>query len=342
MMRIGVIGAGGWGTALAALLAKAGHEVCLWARNPDICEQLQYHRENSRYLPGIGLPKQLTYTASLSSVVAEKALLVLAVPSQALRSVATDLAACLGPFGPLLVSTSKGVEEQTLQTMSAVLEDVFGETVKKHFAVLSGPSFAADVVKGLPTAVTVAAFDTRVAQQVQQVFSTAEFRVYTTTDVIGVEIGGAVKNVIALAAGVSDGLGYSYSARAALITRGLVEIIRLASRLGAQPQTLSGLSGMGDLVLTCTSDLSRNYRVGLRLGKGEPIQDILAGMTTVAEGVRTCRSVFNLAQQWEVEMPIVEQVYALLYANKSPRHVVADLLAREVKPEFIRFELLEN
>lgn len=353
-MRIGVIGAGGWGTALAALLAKAGHEVCLWARNPDVCAHLQQHRENRRYLPGIALPEQLTYTASLSSAVAEKALLVLAVPSQALRSVAADLAACLGPSGPsrasnpsrsywpLLVSTSKGVEEETLQTMSVVLQDVFGATVKKHFAVLSGPSFAADVVKGLPTAVTVAAFDILVAQQVQRVFSTAQFRVYTTTDVVGVEIGGAVKNVIALAAGVSDGLGYSYSARAALITRGLVEITRLANRLGAHPQTLSGLSGMGDLVLTCTSDLSRNYRVGLRLGKGERIQDILAGMATVAEGVHTCRSVFRLAQQCEVEMPIVEQVYALLYADTSPRHVVAALLAREVKPEFPGCESPEN
>ena len=348
-MRIGVIGAGGWGTALAALLVKAGHDVCMWARNPDVCATLQQHRENRRYLPGIVLPEQLTYTASLSSAVTEKELLVLAVPAQALRSVAEDLVGWLDSSDsarsscwPLLVSTSKGVEEETLQTMSVVLTDVVGETIKKHFAVLSGPSFAADVVKGLPTAVTVAAFDLLVAQKVQQVFSTAQFRVYTTTDVVGVEIGGAVKNVIALAAGVSDGLGYSYSARAALITRGLVEMTRLASCLGAHPQTLSGLSGMGDLVLTCTSDLSRNYRVGLRLGQGERIQDVLAGMTTVAEGVHSCRSVFRLAQHRGVEMPIVEQVHALLYANKSPRHVVAALLAREVKPEFTRLELLKN
>jgi glycerol-3-phosphate dehydrogenase (NAD(P)+) len=370
-MRIGVIGAGGWGTALAALLADAGHAVCLWVRKPELCAELQKTGENTRYLPGIRLPAGLTYSASLAEAAVEKELLVLAVPSQGMRGAVSELV----PFvaskvnddkvddddqstrrahrplwdqlskksssftfpssaAPVLVSTSKGVEEETLLTMSGVLQEVLGHGVQTRLAVLSGPSFAVDVVRGLPTAVTVAAATQALAQEVQQVFATAQFRVYTTTDVTGVEIGGAAKNVIALAAGVSDGLGYGQSARAALITRGLVEITRLAEWMGGLPQTLSGLSGLGDLVLTCTSTLSRNYRVGVRLGKDEPIRDILNSMTTVAEGVRTTRSIFALAQRYGVEMPIIEQIYALLYHHKSAREVVAALLAREVKPEF--------
>jgi glycerol-3-phosphate dehydrogenase (NAD(P)+) len=237
---------------------------------------------------------------------------------------------------PLLISVSKGIEEETLQTMSAVLTNVLGESLRERLAVLSGPSFAAEVARGLPTAVTVAASHADVCTACQRVFASSRFRVYTTADVIGVEVGGAVKNVIAIAAGVSDGLGYGHSARAALITRGLAEIVRLAVHMGAEPQTLSGLSGMGDLVLTCTSALSRNHGVGVRLGEGENIESVLQGMTMVAEGVRTCRSVFSLARRLVVEMPIVEQVYALLYTGKPPRQVVADLLAREVKPEFSR------
>jgi glycerol-3-phosphate dehydrogenase (NAD(P)+) len=236
----------------------------------------------------------------------------------------------------LVVSASKGIEEESLQTMSAVLTEVFGTSLQEKLAVLSGPSFAAEVARGLPTAVTLAARATDVAATIQHVFASPRFRVYTTTDVVGVEIGGAVKNVIAIAAGVSDGLGYGYSARAALITRGLAEIVRLAVRMGAEPQTLSGLSGMGDLVLTCTSDLSRNHGVGVQLGRGENITTVLQGMTMVAEGVRTCRSVFALARQIEVEMPLVEQVYALLYTGKPSYQVVTDLLAREAKPEFAR------
>ncbi len=352
-MRIGVIGAGGWGTALAALLTKAGHAVCLWVRKPELCTDLQKTGENTRYLPGIRLPAGLTASASLAEAAAEKELLVLAVPSQTLREVVSELVpfACPASATPVLVSTSKGVEEETLLTMSGVLKEVVGPEVQARLAVLSGPSFAADVVRGLPTAVTVAAADQALAQEVQQVFATtrrppphsqggreddaalARFRVYTTTDVTGVEIGGAAKNVIALAAGVSDGLGYGQSARAALITRGLVEITRLAEWMGGLPQTLSGLSGLGDLVLTCTSTLSRNYRVGVRLGKGEPIRDILNSMTTVAEGVRTSRSLFALAQRCDVEMPIVEQVHALLYHHQSAREVAAALLGREMKPE---------
>ncbi len=333
-MRIGVIGAGGWGTALASLLVQSGHDVCLWVRNPALCSEIQNKRENTRYLPGSELPAALIYTTSLAEAIAQKELLVLAVPSQAMRAVVVELVSLLPGILPLFVNTSKGVEEDTLLTMSGVLEAVLGPVAKEKLAVLSGPSFAAEVARGLPTAVTVAATVPAVAHTVQGVFSGPQFRVYTTTDVIGVEMGGALKNVIALAAGVSDGLGYGYSARAALITRGLAEMTRLTECMDGLPQTLSGLSGMGDLVLTCTSRLSRNYSVGMRLGEGEQVEAILGRMSMVVEGVRTCRSIFFLAQQLGVEMPIVEQMYALLYTSKSPRHAVADLLAREVKAEF--------
>jgi glycerol-3-phosphate dehydrogenase (NAD(P)+) len=307
----------------------------LWVRQPALCEQIKRERENRAYLPGTQLPETLAYTTSLSEVALEAKLFVLAVPSHAMRATVTSLKPFLAGM-PLLVSVSKGVEEESLRTMSAVLTSVLGEAHKSNLAVLSGPSFAAEVARGLPTAVTVASLDATTASTVQSVFASSRFRVYTASDVTGVEVGGAVKNVIAIAAGVSDGLGYGYSARAALITRGLAEITRLAVRLGADQRTLSGLSGIGDLVLTCTSDLSRNRSLGVQLGRGEDIATILAGMKMVAEGVRTCRSVFALARGLEVEMPIVEQVYALLYEKKPPPQVVADLLARGVKPEFSR------
>ncbi|MBM4255625.1 MAG: NAD(P)-dependent glycerol-3-phosphate dehydrogenase [Deltaproteobacteria bacterium] len=332
-MHVAVIGAGGWGTALAALLASIGHHACVWVRRPALFEELQVTRENHRYLPGVTLPASLAYANSLAEAVRGATLIVLSIPSHAIRAIVRQLSPVLSGT-PLVVSTTKGIEEETLKTATSILQDELPSVLHPCLAVLSGPSFAADVARGLPTAVTVAAEQEKIATTVQQVFSSPKFRVYTTTDVVGVEVGGAVKNVIAIAAGVSDGLGYGHSARAALITRGLAEITRLAVRMGATPQTLSGLAGMGDLVLTCTSTLSRNYTIGLRFGRGEQISDILAGMTTVAEGVRTCRSVFSLAQRLGVEMPIVEQVCALLYGNKPAQQVVTDLLTRETKPEF--------
>lgn len=332
-MQIAVIGAGGWGTALAILLTSRGHQVHLWVRRLALCEQMQKERENISYLPGVMLPEQLALTSSLVDALKDAQLIVLAVPSHALRTVANELSSMLH-HRPIIVSATKGIEEHSLLTMSAVLSVTLGHGQAASVAVLSGPSFAAEVARQLPTAVTIAARTEELASAVQKTFSTPRFRVYTTTDILGVEIGGAVKNVIALAAGVSDGLGYGHSARAAVITRGLAEIKRLAVRLGAESQTLSGLSGMGDLILTCTSDLSRNYRVGVRLAHGEPISGILQSMSMVAEGVRTSRSVFALAHRLAVEMPIVTQVYKLLYEEKPPQQVVADLLAREMKPEF--------
>jgi glycerol-3-phosphate dehydrogenase (NAD(P)+) len=332
-MRIAVIGAGGWGTALATLVVTAGHHVCVWVRRPALYQQLTQEQQNPAYLPNVRLPSTLTYTTALAEAVTQAGMVVLAVPSHALRGVAHSLAPLL-TGAPLLVSATKGIEEETLQTMTTVLAEELPSALRSQVSVLSGPSFAAEVARGLPTAVTVAAAHEAVATATQKVFSLPRFRVYTTTDVVGVEIGGAVKNVIAIAAGVSDGLGSGYSARAALITRGLAEMTRLAVRLGGTPQTLSGLSGMGDLVLTCTSDLSRNHTVGVRVGHGEKISDILKSMTMVAEGVRTCRSVHALAQRSGIDMPIIEQVYALLYEEKSPHQVVVDLLTREPKPEF--------
>lgn len=332
-MRIAVLGGGGWGTALAGLLDSTGHDVRLWVRRPSLAREIATTRENAAYLSGVRLSDAIDVQADLPAAVAGAELLVVAVPSHAVRGLGETLASSL-TGRPLLVSTSKGIEPTTLRTMSRVLADVLPARLADNVSVLSGPSFAAEVARGLPTAVTVAAGDQAIAETVQRTFSAPTFRVYTTTDVVGVEVGGAVKNVIALAVGVSDGLGYGHNARAALITRGMAEVVRLARRMGAQAQTVSGLSGMGDLILTCTSDLSRNRNVGLRLGRGESLDAIQRSMTTVAEGIRNCRSILNLARSLDVEMPIVEQTCALVHEGKSPTQVVTALLSRQAKPEF--------
>ena len=332
-MRIAVLGGGGWGTTLAGLLDSADHDVRLWVRRSSLAREIAATRENAAYLPGVRLSDTVDIHADLSVAISNAELLVVAVPSHAVRKLGETLAPLLND-APLLVSTSKGIEPTTLQTMSSVLADALPAALTDNVSVLSGPSFAAEVARGLPTAVTVAAHNHAVAEKVQTAFSAPTFRVYTTTDVVGVEVGGAVKNVIALAVGVSDGLGYGYNARAALITRGMAEVVRLARRMGAQAQTLSGLSGIGDLILTCTSDLSRNRNVGLRLGRGESLDSIQHSTTTVAEGIRNCRSILDLARSLDVEMPIVEQTCALVHDGKSPTQVVTTLLSRQTKPEF--------
>lgn len=332
-MRIAVLGGGGWGTTLAGLLDSADHDVRLWVRRSSLAREIAATRENTAYLPGVRVSNTVDIHADLSVAISNAELLVVAVPSHAVRKLGETLAPLLND-APLLVSTSKGVEPTTLQTMSSVLADALPAALTDNVSVLSGPSFAAEVARGLPTAVTVAAHNHAVAEKVQTAFSAPTFRVYTTTDVTGVEVGGAVKNVIALAVGVSDGLGYGYNARAALITRGMAEVVRLARRMGAQAQTLSGLSGMGDLILTCTSDLSRNRNVGLRLGRGESLDAIQHSTTTVAEGIRNCRSILDLARSLDVEMPIVEQTCALVHDGKPPTQVVTTLLSRQTKPEF--------
>jgi len=332
MMNIGVVGAGSWGTTLADLLAKKGYAVTLWGFEQDLVERMTSTRENDLYLPGIPLAENLSFTADLATAVAGKEVLVLVSPSQVMRSVMARALPHIAP-GALLVSASKGIENETLKTMSEVLEEVLPPQFGGRVAFLSGPSFAREVAAGMPTAVVAATGDAEVARRVQEIFSTDTFRVYTNDDVVGVEVGGALKNVIALAAGVSDGLGFGYNTRAALITRGLAEMTRLGVAMGANSATFAGLAGMGDLVLTCTGDLSRNRSVGMELGRGKSLEDVLAGMKMVAEGVKTTLSTYQLARKLEVEVPIVEQMYLILYENKPARQAVTDLMLRELKSE---------
>ncbi len=332
-MRIGVVGGGSWGTALAKLLAELEHEVTLWFHNPEVERATAAAHENTTYLPGFRLPDNVHTTTSLRDAVAEAAVVLSVVPSHATR----EVLAAAAPFveqDALLVSASKGIEQATLKRMSEVLVDVIGQTRAGQVASLSGPSFAREVAAGMPTAVTLAAADMAVAERLQNIFLAPTFRVYASSDLVGVEIGGTVKNVIAIAAGVSDGLGFGSSTRAALITRGVAEIARLVQKLGGDPRTVSGLSGVGDLVLTCTGDLSRNRTVGLRLGRGEKLRDILADMKMVAEGVKNSATVCELARRAGVELPIAEQIRQLLHEDKPARQVVGDLMSRQARPEF--------
>ena len=331
-MKIGAIGAGSWGTTLADLLAKNDNSVTLWAYEKDLVERMSRTRENDLYLPGITLAENLAFTADLAEAVEGSDLLVLVPPSQVMGDVLRRAASHIAG-GTLVVSASKGIENDTLRTMSEVLEEVLPPETAGRAVFLSGPSFAREVAAGMPTAVVAASRMGEAAREVQEVFSTRSFRVYTNDDVVGVELGGALKNVIALAAGVSDGLGFGYNTRAALITRGLAEISRMGLALGANPATFSGLAGMGDLVLTCTGDLSRNRTVGMELGRGKSLQEVLAGMKMVAEGVKTTLSAYQLAGKLKVEVPITEQMYRILYEGKDPRQAVTDLMLRELKAE---------
>jgi glycerol-3-phosphate dehydrogenase (NAD(P)+) len=332
-MRIGVIGGGSWGTALARLLGELNHEVCLWFHNPAVEREAAARRENTVYLPGFSFPDKLKTTVDMEEAVRDGELLVAVSPSHVMREVMNKAVAVARPDA-LIVSASKGVEGGTSKRMTEVLVDLFGIEHAPRIGTLSGPSFAREVAAGMPTAVTVAAPDEAVSAQMQRVFTAPTFRVYRSTDVVGVELGGAVKNVIAIAAGVSDGLGFGHSTRAALITRGVAELARLVAKMGGDPQTVSGLSGVGDMVLTCTGDLSRNRTVGLRLGRGETLQAILADMKMVAEGVKNSHTICALARKAGVEMPITEQIRLLLHEDKSARQVVGDLMTRQAKPEF--------
>jgi glycerol-3-phosphate dehydrogenase (NAD(P)+) len=331
-MRICVIGGGSWGTALAKLLSESDHQVSMWIHNPGVCAGVQAAGENTVYLPGFPLPPSLRASNSLGESLDGAEMAVFVSPSHVAREIMVQAAAHLAPSVPV-VSASKGVEEGTLKRMSEVLSEALGRADLSTIAALSGPSFAREVAAGMPTAVTAAAVDARLAEHVQRVFTAPTFRVYTNTDLVGVELGGSVKNVIAIAAGVSDGLGFGSNSRAALITRGVAELARLTTKLGGDPRTAAGLAGMGDLVLTCTGDLSRNRTVGLRLGRGERLGDILADMRMVAEGVKNSQTVCALAARAGVELPIAEQVRRLLYEDKPARQVVGDLMSRQLKSE---------
>jgi glycerol-3-phosphate dehydrogenase (NAD(P)+) len=331
-LQIGVIGAGSWGTTLANLLAKKGLNITLWAYEEELITSIAASQENALYLPGIKLSSQIVPTGSLKDVCQHKDLLLIVTPSQIVRHIMQQILPYLSPQ-QILINASKGIENKTLLTMSEVVREALLLKDGQRLAVLSGPSFAREVSEEIPTAVTIASENLDLAQQLQEIFSTPYFRVYTNPDVTGVELGGALKNVIAIAAGISDGLSFGNNTRAALITRGVAEISRLALKRGADPLTLSGLSGMGDLVLTCTGELSRNRTVGIKLGQGMVLSQILKEMKMVAEGIKTAESAYDLSTKMKVAMPITEQVYYILYQNKNPRDAVSELMTRDLKVE---------
>ena len=330
MSRISVLGAGAWGTALALSLARrGGHELCLWAHSVPLAEQLSEAGENLPYLPGFTLPADIHVTSDLPGAIFETDIILCVTPSQHLRGVISHIAPML-TRDQIILSASKGLEETTFLRMSQVIASV----TDNPCAVLSGPSFAQEVAAGIPTALVAAAHDPRLSQIIQRDFSSPTLRIYTNDDVAGVELGGTLKNVIALAAGVVTGLNLGHNSSAALITRGIAEITRLAVACGGRRQTLAGLSGLGDLVLTCTGSLSRNRSVGIELGKGRQLDEILAGLNgKVAEGVRSTTAALGLASRYGVEMPITEQMDAILHRNKSPRDAIRDLMARPGRDE---------
>ena len=331
-IRIGVVGAGSWGTALADLLGSKGYHIDLWVFEKDVREQILKNRENGVFLPGFPLSSNIFPTNNLQDVVSDKDLVLIVVPSHVMRETARKMASYISP-DTAVVTASKGIENKTHLTMSAVLKESLPEIPKNYFTVLSGPSFALEVAKKLPTVVTVASKDKKLADFVQNVFATPYFRVYTNNYMIGVELGGAVKNVIAIAAGIIDGLGLGLNTRAALITRGLTEIRRLGLKLGANPRTFTGLAGIGDLLLTCTGDLSRNHTVGKKIGEGRKLNDILSEMRMVAEGIKTAKSVYNLSLKLGVEMPISHEIYHILYDDILPQDALLRLMTRDLKQE---------
>ncbi|MFP4392780.1 MAG: NAD(P)H-dependent glycerol-3-phosphate dehydrogenase [Desulfohalobiaceae bacterium] len=330
-MRIAVIGAGSWGTALANLLAANGQSTALWVREHELLELIRRQGENVWFLPGVQLDPGLSMSNKLAEVIQGAEFLLFAVPCQHFRTVLTILKEYLPPR-PVLVCASKGIEVQNLKTMSQVVQDEL-QGLEPSYACLSGPSFAKEVSRGLPTAVSLGCTDKNLGAWLQQALATDVFRVYWNPDCMGVELGGALKNVMALAAGITDGLGFGTGARAALITRGLTEMSRMGVAMGARQETFMGLSGLGDLVLTCTGDLSRNRQVGLRLGQGQSLQEILKGMRMVAEGVQTTQALYSLGQRMGIDLPITEQVHQILYQDKAPAQAVQELMQRTLKQE---------
>jgi glycerol-3-phosphate dehydrogenase (NAD(P)+) len=329
-MQIAVLGAGAFGTSIAKSLERK-HQVTLWARTGEGAEEIARTRE-SPHLRGHKLGDSVIVTHDLASAVRGKAMIVSVTPSHAIRGVLGEAAEWLDEQ-VILVNASKGLEEGTLATIDRIYDEVLPAPIAKRAAFLSGPTFAKELAAGLPAALVVASDSARSAATVQEELSTERLRLYTSDDVIGIELGGALKNVCAIGAGIADGLGYGHNTRAALITRGLSEITRLGARMGAHPLTFMGLAGLGDLVLTCTGDLSRNRTVGLELGRGKTLEQILSGMNSVAEGVKTARAGKDLADKLAVEMPITDAICAVLYEGKSPKDAVVELMTRDLKSE---------
>jgi len=330
-MKIAVLGAGAWGTTLADMLAKNGRDTTLWAREPEVAADIRQHRENRVFLPGTTLSEALKVESDPETAFAGADYFLVVIPSQFIRPALAGFRD-LFPDRPVIVNASKGIELDSLAPVSRVVAEAL-EGKRPRYAALSGPSFAAEVSKDMPTSVSLGCEDHDLGRELQEAFSTPYFRVYYTPDYRGVELGGAVKNVIAIAAGIADGLGFGHDARAALITRGLAELSRLGEAMGGQERTFMGLSGMGDLVLTCTGDLSRNRQVGLKLGQGKSLDEIIGEMKAVAEGVKTTQSLHHLAEKLEVELPITEQVYKILYEGKDPARATTDLMSRDLKDE---------
>jgi glycerol-3-phosphate dehydrogenase (NAD(P)+) len=336
-MDIVVVGAGSWGTALACVLCENQHQVTLWGRDVAQLAEMAAQRENRRYLPGLRLPESLRFSSDLSAAIRAlptdvPSLVVAVVPTHTMRQVFAEIAADL-PAQVVIVTASKGIENDSLLTMDQVLQQVLPPVLHDRIAVLSGPSFAKETIEKHPTAVVAAAKQRQIAELVQRAFQVGTFRVYTSDDVVGAEVGGAVKNVIAIACGIADGLGFGHNTRAAVITRGLAEISRLGVRLGCNPLTLAGLAGMGDLVLTCNGPQSRNRQAGLLFAQGKSLAEVQTAMRQVAEGIRTTRSVHDLAAKVGVEMPISAAIYRVLYENQPVGQVMSDLLGRPPRHE---------
>ena len=331
-MKISVLGAGGWGTTLAILLHYNGHNVSLWEYKKSYAKELIKKRINNDYLPGIKIPKEILITSEIEECSDDKNLIVLAVPSQFLRSVVKKI-----DFQEIedviLVSVSKGIEKNSLMTMSQMLKDVFPQVNENQIGVISGPSHAEEVSRRIPTAVVAASVDMETAKTIQAAFMTSYLRVYTSNDILGVELGGAFKNIIAIGAGIIDGAGFGDNTKAAIMTRGVAEISRLGLAMGARPETFAGLSGMGDLIVTCMSRHSRNRYVGELIGKGKKLKQILKSMDQVAEGVETTRSAKQLAAENKIETPITNEVYKILYEDKDPVKATTDLMTRDMKSE---------
>ena len=332
MTKVAVLGSGSWGTALAKSLADAGHEVRLWARRAEQSAAIELERENAAYLPGAKLPATLRATHDLESALGDVDMVLSAVPTHGLRENLQIAAKYFPPDKPIL-SATKGIENGTLKLVCGIFEDCLPVSQHRQLTYLGGPSFAKEVAQGMPTAVVVAGSDATTSARVQAILGTERLRVYTTDDVIGIELGASLKNVMAIAAGIGDGLGFGHNTRAAIVTRGLAELSRMAIKLGAHPMTMAGLGGIGDLLLTCTGDLSRNRKVGLELGRGKSLDEILASMNQVAEGVRTTKSAYELSRREGVEMPIVDAVYRILYEGMNARDAVYGLMTRPARAE---------
>ena len=329
MKNICIIGDGGWGTTLAILLSGKGFDVSIWGAFPDYIEILKSSRENIKFLPGIKIPNAVKLTHLLGEALRDKEVVVLAVPSQFMRGV-LYLLKMEELSGKKFVSVTKGIENKTLKRMSGVIYEVLG---KETLAVLSGPTIALEVANGAPTTAVSASDELEMAEEIQDIFMTDRFRVYTSSDVIGVELGGSLKNIIAIAAGVTDALGFGTNAKAALLTRGLVEITRLGMAMGARKETFYGLSGLGDLTTTCISQYSRNRWLGEEIGKGKKLKDVLKETDMVVEGVATAKSAYDLSKKYNVEMPITSEIHKVLYENKEPKKAVHDLMTRSPKME---------